>query len=94
MAVSDPIPSDSLTVRLEDLLERARNVKQSTTINPPLPVSELAQDGQPLFTPVFGDKETHMIAFEKAAKATFYNTLVCISPIRRCPPLTLLRVPY
>ncbi|KAF2653256.1 hypothetical protein K491DRAFT_603281 [Lophiostoma macrostomum CBS 122681] len=75
MAVPDSAPSDTLTLKLEVLLERARDVKQSTSINPPLTVSELAQDGQPLFTLVSSNKDTDIVAFEKAAKAIFYNNL-------------------
>lgn len=75
MAVSNSTPSDAISQRLNDLLHRAREVKQSSSIEPPLQVSSLAADNEPLFSPIHGDKEIHTLAFERAAKNIFYNKL-------------------
>lgn len=76
MAISDATLSDVMAAKLEELLQRAHQVKQSTAIDPPLQVSKLAADNRPLLGPISGDKEIHMLAFEKAAKNIFYDKLV------------------
>ena len=88
MAVSDLAPSDALTARLEELLERARSIKQSAKINPPLLVSELAKDDRGLFAPVSVEKDIHIVAFEKAAKSLFYSKIVGMHRDLLCPLLT------
>jgi THO complex subunit 1 len=76
MAVSNDTSSDVVAAQLKDILRRARTIKQSTTIYPPLPVSELVTNNEPLFTKIPGDNELHLIAFETAARSHFYRILV------------------
>ncbi|KAF2204814.1 hypothetical protein GQ43DRAFT_363832 [Delitschia confertaspora ATCC 74209] len=59
------------TERLSGLLTQARIVKQQTTIDPPLLVSELTTGDKPLLGPADAD-ETHKTAIEVAAKNVFY----------------------
>ncbi|KAF2280161.1 uncharacterized protein EI97DRAFT_455084 [Westerdykella ornata] len=61
--------------RLRVLLQRARTVKQSTSLEPPLPVSELVTNTDHILGSVVGDKEVHMNAIETAARNVFYSTL-------------------
>lgn len=80
MAVSEGAPSDVMAVKLDALLLRAQALKKTTSVQPPLQVSELATDEEPLFAPISGDKDMHMIAFETAARNIFYSKLACQPP--------------
>jgi THO complex subunit 1 len=82
MAISGISPANSLAARLTELLDRAREVKKSTTVDPPLQVSELASDGEDIIGPITGDREIHMNAIETAAKQIFYSKLVGPEHIR------------
>ncbi|KAF2016265.1 hypothetical protein BU24DRAFT_346476 [Aaosphaeria arxii CBS 175.79] len=75
MAVPENTPSDALVYRLNGLLQKARSVKPSSTIDPPLQVSELVKNDEALFVPVVDNKDAHTLAFEKAAKHIFYARL-------------------
>lgn len=75
MAVTETTPSMTLEVRLRDLLLRARTVKSSTSINPPLSVSELVPGNEDIFSPTSSDKQS-LVAFETAARNIFYGLLV------------------
>jgi THO complex subunit 1 len=77
MAVPDVASSDVMVASLEELLQRAREVKQSTSIDPPLQVSEIASESGPIFGKVPKDtSDLHSVAFERAAKKIFYSELV------------------
>lgn len=69
-------PQSSTAARLSELLQRARNVKPSTSIEPPLQVSELVPDEESLFGDISGEKEILSVALESAAKGVFYSTIV------------------
>ena len=66
----------STTARLDELLQRARTVKPSTTIEPPLQVSELVPENEPLFNDINGEKDLLSTAVESAAKSVFYAHIV------------------
>lgn len=61
--------------RLDLLLRRACDVKQSTSIDPPLQVSELVNEGESLLGDIEGEKEVRLLAIESAAKRVFYANL-------------------
>lgn len=82
MAIPDSTPSDAIEERLNELLQNAREVKQSNTIEPPLQVSTLTADDGRLFVPVQGDKEIYTLAFERAAKNIFYSKLVSLQSLQ------------
>ena len=65
-----------MAVKLATLLQRARALKQSTSIDPPLQVSELITDNEPLLGHGMCDKEAGMLAVDRAAKNIFYGNLV------------------
>lgn len=67
---------NNVSARLDDLLQRARSVKSSTSIEPPLQVSELTSGNDPLFGEVYGDKDVLSTALESAAKRVFYANIV------------------
>lgn len=66
----------SIAARLDELLQRARVVKTSTSIEPPLQVSELAPGNESLFGDIDGDKDVLSTALESAAKRIFYANIV------------------
>lgn len=74
------LPADAVAPRLDHLLRRARIVKQVASIDPPLQVSELVPEGEPLLGEIEGGKEVRTLAVESAAKSVFYANLVS-----RCP---------
>lgn len=76
MAVSGLLPADAVAPRLDYLLRRARHVKQVASIDPPLQVSELVPEGEPLLGEIEGGKEVRTLAVETAAKRVFYANLV------------------
>ncbi|CAI6340290.1 unnamed protein product [Periconia digitata] len=73
MAVIDSATENLFTTRLSELLRRAREWKRSTSIDPPLQVSNLLDEGQGVLGSLQADKETSEI--EIAAKSIFYSTL-------------------
>jgi THO complex subunit 1 len=75
MAVSDA-PQNSTAARLDELLQRARTVKRSTSIEPPLQVAELVPENEPLFNDINGEKDILATAVESAAKGVFYANIV------------------
>ncbi|KAH6616512.1 nuclear matrix protein [Boeremia exigua] len=68
-------PQGSTAARLNELLQRARIVKPSTSIEPPLQVSELVPEAGPLFSDINGEKEILSTALESAAKGVFYANI-------------------
>jgi len=76
MAASD-VPSENVvTTRLYDLLHRARATKRSTSIDPPLQVSALVDDDEPLVDfPDIGEEPLSSL-IEGAAKTIFYASVV------------------
>lgn len=75
MAIPDIEPAQAMTLRLQELLERAKHVKKSTTVDPALPVSELVGGDELLLSDAVGDKETHKSIVERAARNIFYDIL-------------------
>jgi THO complex subunit 1 len=75
MAVHDAEPGHAMTLTLEQLLKRARQVKKQTAIDPPLQISDLISSNEPLLGPVMGDPETHKTIIESSAKNVFYAIL-------------------
>ncbi|KAF2633618.1 nuclear matrix protein [Macroventuria anomochaeta] len=65
----------STAARLDELLQRARTVKPSTSIEPPLQVSELVPENGPLFSDINGEKDVLSTAVESAAKGVFYANI-------------------
>lgn len=76
MAISERTPSEVMTEKLRRVLQQARSVKPSTTIDPPLQVSALVPGNEGVFGPISGDKDSHMVAMEDAARNIFYDKLV------------------
>jgi THO complex subunit 1 len=86
MTTSNVLPADAVAPRLDYLLRRARIVKQSTAIDPPLQVSELVPESEPLLGEIEGGKEVRTLAVESAAKSVFYANLVsCYAAISASP---------
>ncbi|CAG5150621.1 uncharacterized protein ALTATR162_LOCUS2720 [Alternaria atra] len=75
MATANVLPADAVAPRLDYLLRRARVVKQSTAIDPPLQVSDLVPESEPLLGEIEGGKEVRTLAVESAAKSVFYANL-------------------
>lgn len=61
---------------LDELLQRARTVKPSTSIDPQLQVSELASGDEPLFGGFTVEKDILSTALESAARRIFYANIV------------------
>jgi THO complex subunit 1 len=71
-------PVEDVTLRLDTLLKRARQLKQSDSIQPPLPASEFAGDlGLP---PSDVSKRTHHSSVDIAAKRLLQSQLVSRIP--------------
>ncbi|KAH7346129.1 nuclear matrix protein [Pyrenochaeta sp. MPI-SDFR-AT-0127] len=75
MAVPDVLFASAVAPRLDYLLRRACDVKQSTSIDPPLQVSELVPESESLLGDIEGEKEVRTLAIESAAKRVFYANL-------------------
>jgi THO complex subunit 1 len=71
------VAQDAVAVRLDHLLQRARIVKPSTAIDPPLQVSELVPDNQLLLGSIDGEKDARLLAVDSSARHLFYAILVC-----------------
>jgi THO complex subunit 1 len=85
MTVHREASQDAVALRLDHLLQRARIVKTSSTIDPPLQVSELVPENEPLFGKIEGEKEARWLAVDSAAKGLFYAYLVSHVPMLRVP---------
>lgn len=92
MAVSASESQNAVIATLNDLLQRARIVKPSTTIDPPLQVSDLVSEKEPLFENVEGEDEARKLAVDSAAKYLFYANLVSLSIQNRYNILTPLGI--
>ncbi|KAF1837005.1 nuclear matrix protein [Decorospora gaudefroyi] len=75
MAAPPVLAPDAVAPRLDYLLRRASIVKQSTTIDPPLHVSELVPENELLLGEIEGTKDTCALAVESAAKSVFYANI-------------------
>jgi THO complex subunit 1 len=89
MAVRAQNSQNAVVARLEYLLRRARIVKPSSTIDPPLQVSDLIPEDELLFTEIEGEDESRKLAVDSAAKSLFYANLVSPSPYPLCISLIL-----
>ena len=76
MAASGLLSADAVAPRLDHLLQRARVVKRSTSIDPPLQVSELVPENEPLLGQIEGGDQVRTLEVESAAKSVFYANLV------------------
>jgi THO complex subunit 1 len=78
MAVSpDPPALQDVAGRLEGMLERARGLKNSSTIDPTLPAAEFQGDrGLP---PSAVSQKAHFAAVDVATKRIFQSRIVCFS---------------
>lgn len=76
MAVSASESQNAVIERLNYLLQRARIVKPNTSIDPPLQVSDLIPESEPLFNAIEGEDEACKLAVDSAAKHLFYANLV------------------
>jgi THO complex subunit 1 len=77
MALPDLHSVDSMTDVLEQLLRRARQIKRTDTIEPPLPVAELIADSGLLASREGVPPPAHNAIVETAARNLMYNLLVC-----------------
>lgn len=77
-AMSDPPSVGVISERLRGLLQRAREIKSVETIDPPLPVADLAQGVSSLGKDVFDSQpDAHKFTVvETAARKIFYETIV------------------
>ena len=77
-AMSDPPSVGVISERLRGLLQRAREIKSVETIDPPLPVADLAQDVSSIGKDVFASQpDAHKFTVvETAARKIFYETIV------------------
>ncbi|KAL1311353.1 hypothetical protein AAFC00_001527 [Neodothiora populina] len=76
-ALPMPPSVDAISTKLRNLLSRAREIKQVHTVEPPLPVTDLANDVGSLGQDVFhGESDPHRFTVvETAARKIFYETL-------------------
>ncbi|KAF1920911.1 nuclear matrix protein [Ampelomyces quisqualis] len=75
MAVAAKDSQNAVVTRLNDLLQRARVVKPSATIDPPLQVADLIPEDEVLFVDIEGEDESRKLAVDSAAKSLFYANL-------------------
>jgi THO complex subunit 1 len=77
-AMSDPPSVGVTSERLRALLQRAREIKSVETIDPPLPVADLAQEVSSLGKDVFASQsDAHKFTVvETAARKIFYEAIV------------------
>jgi hypothetical protein len=80
---------DTVKARLDYLLQRARVVKSGTSIDPPLQVSELVPEDEPLLGEIEGEDDNRKLAVDSATKTLFYANLV--SSATRCSSILLIR---
>lgn len=85
MAASKSSSENAVTKRLYDLLRRAREIKRSTSIDPPLQVSALVDDDEPLVAFSGIGEESRNSLVEGAAKTIFYATVVSSNQAPTCP---------
>jgi hypothetical protein len=88
MSTSIEAPRDAVVARLDHMLQRARIVKPTATIDPPLQVSELVPEDEPLLEDLEGEKEARWLAVDSAAKSVFYAYLVSTRLPPSIPQLT------
>jgi THO complex subunit 1 len=88
MAVSAVDSQDAVVARLEYLLQRARVVKPSSAIDPPLQVSELVPEDEALLGDIEGEDDNRKLAVDSATKTLFYANLV--SPVLHHPRVLLI----
>ncbi|KAF1978483.1 hypothetical protein BU23DRAFT_450253 [Bimuria novae-zelandiae CBS 107.79] len=74
MALADTPSEAAFASRLTQLVQRARSIKQETSINPPLQVSALLQGNEPLVERI-EPQELRELTAESAAKSVLYPIL-------------------
>lgn len=76
-SVAELQPVQSITARLEALLDSARNVKPETTVDPPLPTHQLLDEVNALYDELDGsyDQAHSFAAVETAARGLFYSLI-------------------
>lgn len=81
--MTEPQSVGIVSARLRALLQRARETKSVETIDPPLPVSDLAQEVSSLGKDVFRSQpDAHKFSIvETAARKIFYETIVRYSSL-------------
>jgi THO complex subunit 1 len=79
MAIHAADSQSAVVARLDYLLQRARHIKPSATIDPPLQVSDLISEDEPLIGNIEGEDEARKLAVDSAAKSLFYANLVSSS---------------
>jgi THO complex subunit 1 len=89
MAVAAEDSQNAVVARLNYLLQRARVVKPSATIDPPLQVADLIPEDEVLFVGIEGEDESRKLAVDSAAKSLFYANLVSSPIYLQCVPLIL-----
>jgi len=92
MAIPTGMSQGAVAGRLDRLLQRARLVKPSATIDPPLQVSELDPEEELHLSELEGEKEARWLAVDSAAKGLFYAYLVSTCSPPQSIPLTCLGI--
>lgn len=92
MAVAAEDSQSAVVTRLNYLLQRARVVKPSATIDPPLQVADLIPENEFLFVGIEGEDEARKLAVDSAAKSLFYANLVSLPVCPQSIPLIALGV--
>ena len=78
MAVDIVSTTNLVSPRLNYLLQRARIVKPSVSVEPPLNVSDLVPENESLLGDIEGEKEVRWLAIESAARSVLYSHLVSL----------------
>lgn len=76
MAIPDLHSVESMTVRLKELLDRARQLKKGAAIEPPLPVSEFSAEDGLHAAEDRGYSPAHNAVVETAARNLMHTILV------------------
>jgi THO complex subunit 1 len=90
MAVPELSSQNAVIARMHELLRRARAIKRSTSIDPPLQASALIEGDEALVESV--GKEGDALV-EGAAKSIFYATVVSCQVSTQKRALTYARAP-
>lgn len=83
MATRNENAQSAVVARLDFLLQRARIVKSSTSIDPSLEVAKLVPEDELLVGAIEGEKEARLLAVDSAARNLFYANLVCFATVIR-----------
>lgn len=86
MAIPNMPSQDGFVSRLSSLVRRARTVKKETSIDPPLQISALLEDNEPLVERI-EPRDLRELTAESAAKSILYPKLVGVLPCYETPKL-------